>query len=734
MKENYSIMDAFKALNDIVGKDVNVSTIKTGAKKSLKEAIVPTTECQEDKPIFQDPYEEKESKPDDEDGEVVDNEEKEDLASDEDEDKDKVDEDIDPLEDLIVEGKLKESLTQSECEGAIGSFESNRIKQYCRRYEKDYLTTLNDILRIAASSEWKTLPDTIEEVLAEMIKWGDARDSSNTLKEGISEKDFQKEDLIKEISNNLSALIQDEWQAKDGYNNAVLSIKGMALAARGILDDEIVDKLITTLSDIGEEESVHVGELQELLSLLKPVEKTKIEDGHKEVEGNSAAPEVTDPEEEIKAEEESPVDESLKNKPLKEGEIFDIQNKEEGDKAKAFKDNDKKEEPIEQVVDPNANVTDDLKGSYVGNVILECPSCKTWIYKRPEELKKQDIPEGTEIPDDQVIYNIDEDCPHCGSKDGFTLVGQVAALTVKEADKLKDGSTEGESGEANAPSEFESGELESGDIDLTSMSEMPLESGEITNESLNKVNEDLNSAEVDLSIPLKEESPIHMGEPDEEDNIKEPTKFEILWYEGPDRETALQGDYHTEEFDTEEEAKDFYKSIKDDKDKFNFWPTERELDGTYIRDLNNVDESLSKELKESINNSRSSECVLTDLDEAKLDASINKYLTEVYDNVASYKTSDISVDRKTNQLLVEGIINFKDKKSLDTKFIFEGKDYNKVSNTLILRGLNEDISSYKDAFELSGKVDKGNFLTESLSYVYKIEDKDKTKIINGTIK
>ena len=32
------------------------------------------------------------------------------------------------------------------------------------------------------------------------------------------------------------------------------------------------------------------------------------------------------------------------------------------------------------------------------------------------------------------MFNVDEECPHCGNKDGFELIGQVGKLSV-DADK-----------------------------------------------------------------------------------------------------------------------------------------------------------------------------------------------------------------------------------------------------------------------------------------------------------
>lgn len=105
----------------------------------------------------------------------------------------------------------------------------------------------------------------------------------------------------------------------------------------------------------------------------------------------------------------------------------DISDEDEVDKGIEFlKKSDN--EPIEKVVDVNAEIKDDLKPTYVGNVILQCPVCKTMIYKEPDELVKDKNPDA----EGNAIYNVETECPHCGSKDGFELVGQVASLDVEE--------------------------------------------------------------------------------------------------------------------------------------------------------------------------------------------------------------------------------------------------------------------------------------------------------------
>jgi hypothetical protein len=111
---------------------------------------------------------------------------------------------------------------------------------------------------------------------------------------------------------------------------------------------------------------------------------------------------------------------------LKESQQFSLRDKDEMADAKELLDANKEEEQVEQIVDVNAETVDDLKKSYIGSTILQCPVCRTMIYKDPKDLVK---PEG-ETAEGEKLYNKGEDCPHCGAKDGFELVGQVASLDV----------------------------------------------------------------------------------------------------------------------------------------------------------------------------------------------------------------------------------------------------------------------------------------------------------------
>lgn len=117
---------------------------------------------------------------------------------------------------------------------------------------------------------------------------------------------------------------------------------------------------------------------------------------------------------------------------LVEGERFDIKDKEDIIKAKEFI---KKKEPVEIIVDVNAETISDLnKKGYVGSLILQCPICKTLFYLEPEELEKMEGEDDlytSSNPDSEL--HIDNGCPHCNSKDeGYKIIGQVGEFVEEE--------------------------------------------------------------------------------------------------------------------------------------------------------------------------------------------------------------------------------------------------------------------------------------------------------------
>lgn len=74
------------------------------------------------------------------------------------------------------------------------------------------------------------------------------------------------------VQNMIQFLIKDEWDAIEGYNNSIQTLKGM-----GNYDD-----LCSVLQEISNEELIHVGQLQKALSFVNPVVGEKIVDGEEE--------------------------------------------------------------------------------------------------------------------------------------------------------------------------------------------------------------------------------------------------------------------------------------------------------------------------------------------------------------------------------------------------------------------------------------------------------------------
>ena len=108
---------------------------------------------------------------------------------------------------------------------------------------------------------------------------------------------------------------------------------------------------------------------------------------------------------------------------LDESITVNINDEEEVKKAKEeVEKSEKADDEYEQIVDVDAESIDELKDSYVGNVILVCDDCLTPKFIKPELLKKDE---------ETGLYNVGEACPHCGSEKGYKAEGQVAKASVE---------------------------------------------------------------------------------------------------------------------------------------------------------------------------------------------------------------------------------------------------------------------------------------------------------------
>lgn len=423
-----------------------------------------------------------------------------------------------------------------------------------------------------------------------------------------------------------------------------------------------------------------------------------------------------------------PVEESAKEgvqklkkiKKLSESQHFSLRDKDELQKAKEVVTDNKEEEPVEQIVDVNAETVDDLKKSYIGSTILQCPVCRTMIYKDPKDLVK---PEG-ETAEGEKLYNIGESCPHCGAKDGFELIGQVASLDVNPQQQPEPPMVEPK------PEELKPEEVKpEGEKPVEQpKEEKPVETIEpVSSEEKPQEEQPQEEQPVDL-VPQEETEDVKPEEKDEkkkkprtskiaEEPVKEELK-EATPAENPEKNWGVRQDVEYKVFKSRPELvlgfviKDLTKEEAEKKAK-EMNTEQLNKSGIFYRVAEMEEKKDMKEKYEDV--------VLESFDEAKFDRLAKKYLNEVYENIESYVTRHAALDNKANKVFLEGLITFKSGKTKDTKFVFEAREITKKGKLKFV-GVNETFTT-KKAFTLVGQVEGKNMLSESLTYSYKLNDK-----------
>ena len=115
--------------------------------------------------------------------------------------------------------------------------------------------------------------------------------------------------------------------------------------------------------------------------------------------------------------------------------VFSLNDEDDIDSIEALllSDEDIQEDPIEMITDIEADDEEELKDTYVGDVILQCNSCKEKIYRKEDDLVLAD----KENEEDEDVYNVDLECPHCHQYVGYELIGKVAPYNAEESEELK---------------------------------------------------------------------------------------------------------------------------------------------------------------------------------------------------------------------------------------------------------------------------------------------------------
>lgn len=150
-----------------------------------------------------------------------------------------------------------------------------------------------------------------------------------------------------------------------------------------------------------------------------------------------------------------------------------------------------------------------------------------------------------------------------------------------------------------------------------------------------------------------------------------------------------------------------------------------------------VPDEVADDIEATANNSEDEdeevEYDVEDFDSDSFDELGESYLKSVYENVSSYKTTDVS--SKGNTLVVEGLIKFNSGKMKPTKFVFEANTATK-NNKLRFIGENKQITRGRKAFTITGTLNENkSFITERFNYNYMTKnEKGKSTRLYGTLK
>ena len=123
---------------------------------------------------------------------------------------------------------------------------------------------------------------------------------------------------------------------------------------------------------------------------------------------------------------------------------------------------------------------------------------------------------------------------------------------------------------------------------------------------------------------------------------------------------------------------------------------------------------------------------IDEFDEKSFDELGERYLKKVYENVNSFKCTNVST--KKDKLIVEGKVNFASGKVSPTRFVFEACSATKDGRVSFV-GHNKNITRGNKAFTLNGVVKDKNLIAESFKYNYMSKNPEgKSSRIYGTIK
>ena len=145
-----------------------------------------------------------------------------------------------------------------------------------------------------------------------------------------------------------------------------------------------------------------------------------------------------------------------------------------------------------------------------------------------------------------------------------------------------------------------------------------------------------------------------------------------------------------------------------------------------------LDEIPEEEFAEEGEEEMPEEDEFEEFDEESFNGLGESYLKRCYENVTSFKTSNITLN-ENKEFIIEGKIGFDSGNEKDTQFIFSQKS--NENGKLKLEGYNKQISKGKKTFKLNCSINDKALICESLNYNYKGKnDLNESVRVYGTVK
>ena len=145
-----------------------------------------------------------------------------------------------------------------------------------------------------------------------------------------------------------------------------------------------------------------------------------------------------------------------------------------------------------------------------------------------------------------------------------------------------------------------------------------------------------------------------------------------------------------------------------------------------------IEPEVQNEINDNVEDGGEIEIDMDEFDEESFDELGEGYLKKVYENVNSFKTSNVSMIK--DKLVLEGVINFTSGKSKKTNFVFGIREATKSGKVRFI-GENKEIARGRKSFTVTGRVDNKKFLSESLNYNYGVKGANgKSQRLYGTVK